>query len=84
MEVGDEIRGFSFIDKLHEGTYEGSRLSYNKNMDNVLGRVGVIKSMLANTIYVDFPTSVWHYPKDLAEEHLVKKTIKEIKFKLIK
>jgi len=84
MEIGEKVIGFKFEGGIHEGYSEGATLSYNENMDKVLGCVGLISSIHRNTVFIRFKEKSWRYPKHIAEKYLVNKTTKDIKFKLIK
>lgn len=68
MKVGDKILGFKFF---------YSDLSYVKEMDNFIGKVGTIITIIDDTIEIDFNgEGIWWYPKEEAKLYLVDETIK--------
>ncbi len=71
MKVGDKIRGFKF-----EGIYDNDTqvIQYINSMNKYIDKVGIIRKINSEIIAVDFEGLDFFlfYPKDQAEQHLVK------------
>ena len=63
--IGKKIKGFSFKSK------SASLPIYNKEMDNYIGKIGVIYSVGKGFIDVQFDNRPWSYPLPEALNHIV-------------
>jgi hypothetical protein len=69
LEAGTKVVGFSFEGK------EYSNLIWNPNMEDCIGKVGVIDGYNSrnNTYYVVFDGgNSWHYPADMIRDYIFK------------
>ena len=65
--IGRKVKGFYFDGQKHAG------LSYNSEMNNLIGKVGVIKdyAKFTDSYEVQFEKVQFWYPAELIEKHLV-------------
>lgn len=70
MKVGDKIRGFKFEEREYDN---GVHLIHVSEMDKYIGKIGIIIHIRNTFIEVEFEDEeIFQYPKNLAEQHLVK------------
>jgi hypothetical protein len=65
--IGKKVKGFKFKDSAY------SNLHYNPDMDECIGKVGVIKYYKehSDSYWVEFDNDNWEYPAALIEKYLV-------------
>lgn len=68
--IGKKMKGFKFSNT------EYVEIGYNELMEKHIGEVGEIHSYhtINNKFYVEFENKSWHYPADLAIQHIVEDT----------